>query len=251
MGGGNSTLSDTNTVVNSISTTIIQSLQVTESQVRQRQSFNMDCTCYESIVEQSISDCESKFAGRSAADIATICALNSAAFPPCGANGVDLTQSLTADSTNGQKISDVTSQTSNLSTTVQKNLSQTYGIGQFDNTLSSKTSSVMNSISTLISMQIQCINDKISQIQSITLTGGELKMYNANQVADVISQTIQGDTATMSQVSDLSTDINEAISQKENAFNLQVGLIIGAVVFVIVIIIVLRLIFANHAKNSE
>ena len=250
MGGGNSIMSTTDSVVDSISTTIINALQVSESKVRQQQSLKIQCTAYERLVEASISQCETNFKDRSAADIKTICSLNANAFPPCGADQVDMTQSLTTDSTNSQSINTVTSQTANLSATVQKNLSQTYGIGQFDNSMSSNTSSIISSVALLLSNESQTINTDIKQSQVIQ-ADADIALINAAQVAYFISKIIQGDTALLSQVSDLSTNINEAIAQKNSAFNLQIGLIVGAVVFVIVIIIVLRLIFASHAKKNE
>lgn len=246
---GNSINSTTSSIVSAVSNTIINANITANSSSRESQTITVDCTAYASAAADSLEACFTKFESRSTDDIRTLCNLVAEAFPPCGLDSVDISQSLTTQEMSDQGIDVTTSQVADLTANLTKSLSATYGIGSFGDSMNSTTSQLVSDVQNIFVNSKVDINKEIKQQQTLYVSGN-VTLVSISQAADVISSYIQKDTASMTQAANLSDTINEAISQQNSAFNTKLGLIIGGIVIFIVVIIVLRLLL-RRASNKK
>lgn len=205
-----------NTVYNSISKSVLQSMQTAQSQVFSTQTVNINCDdAAIAAMTNDVNRCRDSLIAKGVDKNI----VNKVCQPAiqCIANNISIKSSL--------NVTDLTNQTaniqSNISSSLSDNISQDLTNNNSALALSGKDTTSINDITNKVSENtaniIQQVQTNVMQQQGLTLDNYEANNITMNAATDIIAQNVQNIDGVQSIVTDLSNSIVQTLSNNTDS----------------------------------
>lgn len=256
MGGGNSVEAVTNSLVESISSSVTSSMQQASDTTLSSQSINLNCDDALKIVTAAWQKCYADLAGgkditqlstQQAHNITEICKQSYQSYT-CEIDHLSIQNSIV--------LKDASTITTSLKSTLESkiiasltNRAQQYvPVGGFDETLKSTIKSTAETISTSVIDSAATLLDNNVHAQQIMVNSGQLSYVTVSDMSSVVKNTVLNTTAASTAIADLAATIVQTAGQSGGGMGV-IWIIVASVLGLLAVLVLVLIIVHVAGKR--
>lgn len=264
MGGANSVTNITKNLVESVSSTVINSIQNVANQTLQEQEINIDCNEFTRVMGPQVLKCQDntrKFAdkhGWSEEELSHAIQNQCNSLFVCGANHISMKGAMQVNLTQEQKSQISSDITQKIQDNLEQSASQSTGVLQFGDKTRNQLENTTKTVQKAVLNITNNLKNNFDQVQTLNIKGGNVSFVTFSTAQTVISDQLQENKVVMKSLTDLATTVAQDAKQSSGMGAIGKILVI-IIVFIVGLLLILGLILwllkkqrlSDSKKNSS